>query len=84
MTRQLHVPKSDPAVIAKLAVDGIQAGDPEIIADETSRHVQAELSAGVAGLYPPKSPDPPVDRMVAAQPGWPCFSRYRWWYSSAQ
>ena len=25
----------------------------------------------------------PVHRMVAAQPGWPCFSRYRWWYSSA-
>jgi hypothetical protein len=22
--------------------------------------------------------------MVAAQPGWPCFSRYRWWYSSAR
>jgi hypothetical protein len=26
----------------------------------------------------------PVYRMVAAQPGWPCFSRYRWWYSSAR
>src|SRR5215469_673248 len=52
MTRNLEVPKSDPAVIAKLAIDGIAAGDAEIIADETSRRVLAGLSAGVAGLYP--------------------------------
>ena len=32
MTRHLDVPKSDPAAIAKLAIDGI-AGDAEIIAD---------------------------------------------------
>lgn len=52
MTRQLDVPKSDPAAVAKLAIDGIAAGDAEIIADETSRRVLAGLSAGVAGLYP--------------------------------
>jgi len=52
MTRRLDVPKSDPAVVAKLAIDGIAAGDAEIIADETSRRVLAGLSAGVAGLYP--------------------------------
>jgi len=52
MTRNLDVPKSDPAIIAKLAVDGIEAGDAEIIADETSTRVLASLSAGVAGLYP--------------------------------
>ena len=52
MTRQLDVPKSDPAVIAKLAIDAIAAGDAEIIADEASRSVLAGLSAGVAGLYP--------------------------------
>ncbi len=52
MTRQLDVPKSDPAVIAKLAIDAIAAGDAEIIADEMSRSVLAGLSAGVAGLYP--------------------------------
>jgi NAD(P)-dependent dehydrogenase (short-subunit alcohol dehydrogenase family) len=50
--RHLDVPKSDPAVIAKLAIDGIAAGDAEIIADEISRRVLAGLSAGVAGLYP--------------------------------
>jgi NAD(P)-dependent dehydrogenase (short-subunit alcohol dehydrogenase family) len=52
MIRHLDVPKSDPAVVAKLAIDGIAAGDAEIIADETSMHVLAGLSAGVAGLYP--------------------------------
>ena len=52
MTRDIDAPKSDPAVIAKLAIDGIGAGDAEIIADEVSRQVQAVLSSGVAGLYP--------------------------------
>jgi hypothetical protein len=52
MTRNLDVPKSDPAAVAKLAIDGVEAGDAEIIADEASRHVLAGLSAGVAGLYP--------------------------------
>ena len=52
MTRNLDAPKSDPAVIAKLAIDGIEAGDAEIIADQVSQQVQAGLSSGVAGLYP--------------------------------
>ena len=52
MTRNVDAPKSDPAVIAKLAIDGIEAGDAEIIADEVSQRVQAGLSFGVAGLYP--------------------------------
>jgi NAD(P)-dependent dehydrogenase (short-subunit alcohol dehydrogenase family) len=52
MIGHLDVPKADPAVIAKLAIDGIEAGDAEIIADDTSRHVLAGLSGGVAALYP--------------------------------
>jgi len=52
MTRHLDVPKANPADIAKLAVDGIEAGDAEIIADEISSQVLAKLSTGVAGLYP--------------------------------
>jgi hypothetical protein len=63
MTRRLDVPKSDPAVIAKLAIDGIQSGDAEIIADDTSGRVLAGLSAGVAGLYP-RSPDLPGESML--------------------
>jgi NAD(P)-dependent dehydrogenase (short-subunit alcohol dehydrogenase family) len=36
--------KSDPAVVAKLALDGLFAGDPEILADELTRTVKAQLS----------------------------------------
>jgi NAD(P)-dependent dehydrogenase (short-subunit alcohol dehydrogenase family) len=52
MARHVDAPKSDPAVIAKLAIDGIEAGDAEIIADEVSQRVRAGLSGGVAALYP--------------------------------
>jgi NAD(P)-dependent dehydrogenase (short-subunit alcohol dehydrogenase family) len=52
MTRHLDVPKSNPADIAKLTIDAIQAGDAQIVADEISSQVLAKLSAGVAGLYP--------------------------------
>ena len=52
MARRVTAPKSNPADIAKIAVDGIAAGDAEIIADEISRQVLAGLSSGVAGLYP--------------------------------
>jgi NAD(P)-dependent dehydrogenase (short-subunit alcohol dehydrogenase family) len=52
MARHVSSAKSDPAGIAKIAIDGIAAGDAEIIADEISRQVLAGLSSGVAGLYP--------------------------------
>jgi NAD(P)-dependent dehydrogenase (short-subunit alcohol dehydrogenase family) len=52
MTRKVTAPKSDPADIAKIAIDGIAAGDAEIVADEVSRQVLAGLSSGVAALYP--------------------------------
>jgi NAD(P)-dependent dehydrogenase (short-subunit alcohol dehydrogenase family) len=52
MVRNLDVPKSDPAAIAKLAIDGVEAGDAEVIADDTSKRIRAGLSAGVAGFYP--------------------------------
>ncbi|MGC5022246.1 SDR family oxidoreductase [Micromonospora sp. DT47] len=52
MTASVSAPKSDPAHIARIAIDGIEADQPEIIADDTSRQVQAGLSGGVAALYP--------------------------------
>ena len=52
MTKGLEAPKSDPSEVARIALDGIVAGDAEIIADEISKQVQSGLSAGVAGLYP--------------------------------
>jgi NAD(P)-dependent dehydrogenase (short-subunit alcohol dehydrogenase family) len=52
MTAALTSPKSDPAVIAMIAIDGLEADRYEILADEVSRHVQAGLAGGVAALYP--------------------------------
>ncbi|MEU1689928.1 SDR family oxidoreductase [Micromonospora sp. NPDC005707] len=52
MAAHVTGPKSDPAEIARLAVDGIEADRYEIVADETSRQVLAGLSGGVAALYP--------------------------------
>lgn len=37
--------KIDPAVVAKQALDGLFAGQPEILADDLSRNVKAQLSA---------------------------------------
>ena len=39
-----------------LALDGLEAGEVEILADEVSRQVQAGLSGGVAALYPQFAP----------------------------
>jgi NAD(P)-dependent dehydrogenase (short-subunit alcohol dehydrogenase family) len=52
MIRTIDAPKSDPAHIARIALDGVQDGAYEIVADETSRRVLAGLSGGVAALYP--------------------------------
>jgi NAD(P)-dependent dehydrogenase (short-subunit alcohol dehydrogenase family) len=52
MTRMVEAPKADPSEVARAALDGIAAGDAEIIADEITKHVLAGLSAGVGGLYP--------------------------------
>ena len=45
-------PKADPAKIARIAVDGIEDGRYEIVADDTSARVLAGLSGGVGALYP--------------------------------
>ncbi|MDG4781068.1 SDR family oxidoreductase [Micromonospora sp. WMMD961] len=52
MAATVTSPKSDPAVIARLGVDGIEADAYEIVTDQTSRQVQAGLAGGVATLYP--------------------------------
>jgi NAD(P)-dependent dehydrogenase (short-subunit alcohol dehydrogenase family) len=52
MTAQVTSAKSDPADIARIAVDGLAAGAYEILADNASRQAQAALAGGVAALYP--------------------------------
>ena len=46
------VPKSDPAAVAAMTLDGVAAGAYEVLADDVSRGVQAGLAKGVAGVYP--------------------------------
>jgi NAD(P)-dependent dehydrogenase (short-subunit alcohol dehydrogenase family) len=52
MVAHLDVPKSDPATIAVLALDGVADGAPEVVADELSRSVRGGLSADLTVLYP--------------------------------
>ncbi|GGJ69642.1 SDR family oxidoreductase [Streptomyces brasiliensis] len=44
--------KVDPAQVAGLALDGIQARALEVVADDKSRNVRAALSGGLDLLYP--------------------------------
>jgi NAD(P)-dependent dehydrogenase (short-subunit alcohol dehydrogenase family) len=52
MARHVTSGKIDPAVVAKLALDGLAAGQPEVLADEISQQAQLGLAGGVAALYP--------------------------------
>jgi NAD(P)-dependent dehydrogenase (short-subunit alcohol dehydrogenase family) len=52
MVRHVTAAKHDPATVAKLALEELQAGNPEILADELSHTVRAGLAGGVAALYP--------------------------------
>jgi hypothetical protein len=38
--------------VAKLALNAVAAGLPEVLADEVSQQVQRGLAGGVAALYP--------------------------------
>ena len=52
MTASITAPKSNPADIAKIAIDGVEQNRFEIIADDVSREIQAALAGGVSALYP--------------------------------
>lgn len=44
--------KTDPAEVARLALDGVEAGAFEVLADDLTRQVRSGLSADVAAVYP--------------------------------
>lgn len=52
MAASVTAPKSDPLVIAHRALDGVEAGEPEVVADDVSRHVRSALSGPLSLLYP--------------------------------
>jgi hypothetical protein len=45
-------PKMSAPEVVRRALDGVEAGAFEVLADETSRQVKAGLSADIAALYP--------------------------------
>jgi NAD(P)-dependent dehydrogenase (short-subunit alcohol dehydrogenase family) len=52
MARAVDAAKNDPAVVAGLALDGLEAGAIEIVVDELSANVRAGLAGGATALYP--------------------------------
>jgi NAD(P)-dependent dehydrogenase (short-subunit alcohol dehydrogenase family) len=45
------IPKNDPAGVVRQALDGIEDGQLEIVADEDTARARADLSAGPAHMY---------------------------------
>jgi NAD(P)-dependent dehydrogenase (short-subunit alcohol dehydrogenase family) len=52
MAADTDEPKLPPDEVARIAADGIERNDPEIVVDDVSRNVQAGLAGGVRALYP--------------------------------
>ena len=52
MAADVDAPKVAPEDVAAATLDGIEAGDYEVLADETARRVRAALSGPLTDLYP--------------------------------
>jgi NAD(P)-dependent dehydrogenase (short-subunit alcohol dehydrogenase family) len=52
MTAGVTAPKLNPADVARLTLEGVEAGLHEVLADDLSRQVKAGLAAEPAALYP--------------------------------
>lgn len=52
MTAGVDAPKATAGDVARLAVDGIESGAHEVLADDISRQVKAGLAADLSALYP--------------------------------
>ena len=48
----MTAPKGDPAEVVAAIYDGLEAGEHEVLADDTSRSVRAALSSPLSALYP--------------------------------
>lgn len=52
LVTHVNAPKTDPAEVARQALDGIEANAHEVLVDEVSRQVKHGLSGDLAALYP--------------------------------
>jgi NAD(P)-dependent dehydrogenase (short-subunit alcohol dehydrogenase family) len=51
LTAGVEAPKSDPADVIRRVLDGVEAGDVEVLADETSRAVRAHLNEPIQAQF---------------------------------
>jgi NAD(P)-dependent dehydrogenase (short-subunit alcohol dehydrogenase family) len=56
MVAAVDAPKSDPADVVRQVLDGVEAGDLEVLADETSRTVKANLHRPIHEQFPQLAP----------------------------
>jgi len=47
MVKFADAPKSDPAVVVRQVLDGIESGADEVLADAMTRHARAQLAKGI-------------------------------------
>ncbi|WP_369246192.1 SDR family oxidoreductase [Streptomyces sp. R41] len=52
LAAHVDAPKSTPESVAAQALDGIESGAFEVLADDVSRHVKAQLSQDIGAMYP--------------------------------
>ena len=52
LVRALDRPKTSPEDIVRRALDGLEAGLDEVLADELTQHVKQGLSAAAASYLP--------------------------------
>jgi NAD(P)-dependent dehydrogenase (short-subunit alcohol dehydrogenase family) len=54
LTAKISAPKIAPSVVAIAALDGVEAGETEVLVDDVSRHFKSALSGPVEGLQLPR------------------------------
>jgi NAD(P)-dependent dehydrogenase (short-subunit alcohol dehydrogenase family) len=52
MAASVPGPKISPVEVVRLAYDGVERGEHEVLADETTRTVKRALAADLSTLYP--------------------------------
>ncbi|PIF26063.1 short-subunit dehydrogenase [Acidovorax sp. 56] len=55
LTRGFDVPKTSPEQIVRRALDGLEAGADEVLADEITQHVKQSMTADRPGYLPPQA-----------------------------
>jgi NAD(P)-dependent dehydrogenase (short-subunit alcohol dehydrogenase family) len=56
MAASVTGPKTAPDLVARATLDAVEAGQPEVLADDVSQQVRAALSGPLSSLYPSVAP----------------------------